>query len=413
MSSAEALLRAAVTAYQAGRHSEAEVGYRRVLRKQPANQLALYGLALLSFHAGAMEQAIDYLRRSLELEPNNGLTWNFLGTLYIQTDRPVEGKAAFIRATELSPELSDAWCNLAECLIRERDLDAAGQLLRRALTCPLPPSRASESLADILRRQGRLAEAAQTLAAWLAREPTNPIARHMTAAFSGQDSPTRAPDEYVRTHFDAFADGFDSVLKSLNYRGPELVSTALRAAASHRRPFSNSSGETERASMPVFATILDAGCGTGLCGPHVRELCGRLVGVDLSPKMLQYAKQRGCYDELIIEELGAFMRSRPQAFDAIVCTDTLVYFGALAEPLAGAQMALRVGGPLVFTVEALAESDPADHRLGVSGRYLHKQTYLRRVLSEIGFMVESVAEQTVRRDTGRDVPGYIVVARRP
>src|ERR1700733_14752706 len=207
LSSTEAMLRAAVTASKAGRHSEAEVGYRRGVRKQPANQLALYGLALLSFHAGAMEQAIDYLRRSLELEPNNGLTWNFLGTLYIQTDRPVEGKAAFMRATELSPELSDAWCNLAECLIRERDLDAAGELLRRALTCPLPPSRASESLADILRRQGRLTgggratEAPPTVAAWLAREPTNPIARHMTAAFSGQDSPTRAPDEYVRTHF--------------------------------------------------------------------------------------------------------------------------------------------------------------------------------------------------------------------
>lgn len=145
----------------------------------------------------------------------------------------------------------------------------------------------------------------------------------------------------------------------------------------------------------------------------MRELCGRLVGVDLSPQMLHHAKQRGCYDELVAAELGAFMRSRPQAFDAIVCADTFVYFGALTEPLADAYLALRAGGPLVFTVEALPERDPADHRLGVSGRYQHGESHLRRTLTEIGFVVESVVPQTVRKDTGQDVPGYIVVARRP
>jgi predicted TPR repeat methyltransferase len=400
MSSTEAMLRAAVAAYQAGRLAEAEVGYRQVLRKQPTSHLALYGLALLNFQAGATEQAIDYVRRSLKFEPSNGLTWNFLGTLYILTNRPIEAKAAFKRATELSPDLGEAWCNLAECLKREGDYDGASELLRRVLSGPQPPSRASESLADILRRQGRLAEAAQTVATWLAREPTNPIARHMSAALSGQGSPTRAPDEYVRTYFDTFADDFDSVLRTLNYRGPEFVTSALRAEASLRQH-----------SMPVFAAILDAGCGTGLCGPHLRELCGRLIGVDLSPKMLHHAKQRGCYDELIAAELGTFMRSRPKAFDAIVCTDTLVYFGALTEPLASAHLALHEGGPLIFTVEALPESDPADHRLGISGRYLHSETYLRRVLRETGFMVESVAHQTLRKDTGSDVPGYTVVAR--
>jgi predicted TPR repeat methyltransferase len=411
MSTTEEMLRNAVAAYQAGRISEAEIGYRRVLRQRPTSHLALYGLALLSYHAGAKEQAIDYVRRSLKFEPNIGLTWNWLGTLYIETDRLVEAKAAFKRATELSPELCETWCNFADCLIRDQDLDAAAELLRRAVSCPLPSSRAFESLANLLRRQARLPEAAQTVAAWLEREPTNPIARHMTAALSGQNVPSRAPDDYVRTHFNAFAEGFDSVLKTLNYRGPALAATALRAAASDRRGNSRSSSDAERDSKPVFSAVLDAGCGTGLCGPHVRELCGRLVGVDLSPRMLHYAKQRGCYDELVTAELGAFMRSRPETFDAIVCTDTLIYFGALAEPLAGAHAALRVSGLLVFTVEALPESDPADHRLGVSGRYLHSETYLRRVLSEIGFMVESVVQQTVRKNSGRDVPGYLVVAR--
>ncbi len=398
MSSTEEMLRSAVAAYQAGDLAAAEAGYQGVLRHRPTDHLALYGLALLSFQAGAKEQAIDFVLRSLKVEPNIGLTWNWLGTLYSDTGRPVEAKAALMRATELSPELCDAWCNLAGCLTLEGDLDAAAQLLRRALNCPPPHSRAYEALAYLLCRQRRLPEAAQTVSDWLAHEPANPIARHMAVSLSGRDPPPRAPDEYVRTHFDGFADRFDSVLKALNYRGPELVAMALQAAS-------------ERAAGPAFSAILDAGCGTGLCGPPVRGLCDRLVGVDLSARMLEHAKQRGCYDELVTAELGAFMRSRPKSFDAILCADTLIYFGVLAEPLAAAQTALRVRGPLIFTVEALPPGDAADYRLDVSGRYQHSEAYLRRLLVDIGFVVESVVQQFMRKDAGRDVPAYLVVAR--
>ena len=202
----------------------------------------------------------------------------------------------------------------------------------------------------------------------------------------------------MRAHFDAFADVFDLALGRLDYRVPELVASALRVAASH-------------AGGHPFPTLLDAGCGTGLCGPLVRELCGRLIGVDLSPRMLHHARQRGCYDEVVAAELGAFMRSRIEAFDAICCADTFVYFGTLADPLAAAHQGLRAGGPLVFTVEALLEPDAAGYRLGVSGRYLHSEAYLQRVLRESGFRVESIARQVVRQEMGRDVEGFLVTAR--
>jgi predicted TPR repeat methyltransferase len=400
MKSAEEMLRDAVAAYQAGHLATAEVGYRRVLRKRPNDHLALSGLALLSFQAGARQQAIDYLVRSLASEPNVGLSWNLLGILYSQTGKPIEAKAAFRRATEVSPELCEFWCNLAGCMREEGDFRGAEEQLRRALSCPPPQSKAYEGLTDLLCKQGRLQEALQTVLEWLSHEPTNPIARHIGAALSRQEPPSRASDEYVQTYFDAFADAFDLVLARLNYRAPELIALALRAAGSRRT------------SVRPFSAMLDAGCGTGLCGPLVRELCGSLVGVDLSTRMLHYAKRRGCYDELVTGELGAFMRSRPQAFDAILCADTLVYFGALAQPLAAAHESLRAGGPLVFTVEALVEPDGADHRLDVSGRYAHSETYLRRVLRESGFMVESIARQIVRQEVGRDVSAYLVVGRR-
>jgi predicted TPR repeat methyltransferase len=409
--SSEEVLRDAMAAHDAGRLTAAEVGYRRVLRKRPADPKALYGLAVLSFGAGAKEQGIDYLLRSLVSEPDSALAWNWLGIMYADTGRLVEGKGAFTRATELSPELSEARCNLAICLKTEGDLEGAAEQLRRALECPAPQYRAYEGLVQVLRDQGRAQEAAQTVLEWAAREPANPIARHMAAALAAQDPPSRASDEYVRAYFDGFADTFDSALRVLHYRAPELVANALRDAASAARSTSSTSDKAPPDGAPIFAAILDAGCGTGLCGPLVRELCRTLVGVDLSARMLHLAKQRGFYDELVNAELGAFMRSRPKAFDAIVCADTLVYFGALGEPLAAAHEALRAGGPLVFTVEALPQSDPADHKLGAPGRYAHSEAYLRRVIGESGFMVESIAQNVLRQEYGVDVPGYLVVAR--
>ena len=59
------------------------------------------------------------------------------------------------------------------------------------------------------------------------------------------------------------------------------------------------------------------------------------------------------------------------------------------------------------------QSNPADHCLGVSGRYQHSDAYLLRVLAEVGFTVESVVQQSMRKDAGKDVPAYLLVARHP
>ena len=54
--------------------------------------------------------------------------------------------------------------------------------------------------------------------------------------------------------------------------------------------------------------VLDAGCGTGLCGPLIAPYARRLVGVDLSERMLDQARARNVYDELVRRELTAYLR---------------------------------------------------------------------------------------------------------
>jgi len=402
MSLADEALRNAIAAHNAGRLIEAEVGYSRVLRRQPNEARALYGLGLLSYHSGAKDQGIQYIVRSLESAPHNGRGWVTLGSMYLETGRASEAKEAYRRATEVTPDLSDGWYNVGICLKREGDFEGAAEQLRRATACSTPYLKAYEALSALLYERGQLQEAAQTVADWVIREPTNPTALHMAAAASKREPPSRASDAHVRALFDSFAAGFDRNLQDLKYRAPELVASALRAVAA--------TPAADSPDAPRFATVLDAGCGTGLCGSLVRGLCRTLVGVDLSPKMLAHAQRRGCYDELVTAELSEFMRSRPGAFEAVVCADTLVYFGELAEPLAAARAALREGAPLIFTVEALPEEDAVEHRLELSGRYSHHDQYLRRVLRESGFELGSIERHVLREERGTGVAGYLVVA---
>src|SRR4029077_16423873 len=103
--------------------------------------------------------------------------------------------------------------------------------------------------------------------------------------------------------------------------------------------------------------VLDAGCGTGLCGLLVAPYARQLVGVDLSEGMLDHARKKNVYDELVRGELTAYLQNRHDAFDLIVTADTLVYFGALEDVAVAAAGALRSGGRVVFTVEEATDDD--------------------------------------------------------
>src|SRR3954452_16373462 len=175
----------------------------------------------------------------------------------------------------------------------------------------------------------------------------------MLAACSGRDVPSRASDAFIEATFDSFAASFDSKLAKLLYRAPALVARML----------SDSAGEAQ-ASLDV----LDAGCGTGLCGPLVAPYARRLIGVDLSERMLAQARARNVYNELVKGELTAYLCASSMAFDAIVSADTLVYFGPLAEVAAASANALRPGGKLIFTVEELTGGSGDGYSIGPSGR---------------------------------------------
>jgi predicted TPR repeat methyltransferase len=231
---------------------------------------------------------------------------------------------------------------------------------------------------------------------WLDKEPDNPYVQHHLAASLGE-LPERASDAYVEHVFDKFAADFDTQLATLKYCAPELVADALRAA------------------LPAPSAqydIADLGCGTGLCGPLLKPWARSLVGCDLSAGMLARAAPRQVYDELLKAELVQFLVERPGAFDVLVSADTLIYFGELEPVFAAAQAALRPGGVLVFTLEALPDESPTGYRLTESGRFAHSVAGLRARLAAAGLGVQAVMPVSARHEAGKPVPGWLVTAAR-
>jgi predicted TPR repeat methyltransferase len=397
MTTLDEVLRNAVLAHQGGRLAEAEDGYRRVLHERPSHAYALYSLSLLQFHRGEVEDALRSAQAALEQGPGSGRMWNTLGSMFIAARRQQEARDAYRRATEVEPAMAEAWYNLGICLRNEGAYDVAIGCLREALTRTPPFSGAYEALAMLLYELGRSQAAAEIATLWLARDPSNAKAQHVAASMSGSNVPPRASDDYVREHFDAAAAGFDDNLQQLEYRAPELVAAALKRMVGER----------------ALAVVLDAGCGTGLCGPLIRAMAVRLAGVDLSVKMIDRARTRSVYDELHVAELSTFLRANSEAFDAIVSADTLVYFGGLDEPLRAAQSALRRDGLLIFTLESLnGEAARDEHRLQFHGRYAHSETYVRRAVQDAGLAMESLCHETLRRERLEPVNGFVVTARR-
>lgn len=396
----DATLESAIAQHKAGRLADAEAAYRRLLESRPDSPDALNFLGMLRCQAGDPVEAQGLLRRSTEAEPSNPHAWLNLGNVLVILGKQDEARAAFTRASELAPDLAIVWFNLGVCLGRCKQPLEAASALHRALKIEPGYLPAYEYLGHVLYRLGNFAEAAELYREWLVHDPDNPIARHMLAATSGTGAPSRAANEYVRQVFDGFADSFDERLASLRYRAPQLVAQRLERDATGDAPLE----------------ILDAGCGTGLCGPLLKALASRLVGVDLSVAMIEKARARGVYDELVAAELCELMRSRPEAFDVVISADTLVYFGALEEPLRAARCCVRAGGRLIFTVERLdpsrdSASGKPSYRLEPHGRYSHSEGYVQAVLEGAGFGAISIETGVLRWERGVEVTGLIVLGR--
>lgn len=421
---------AVIAMHREGRLQQAEPLYRQLLALRPDDANLNHFHGVLLHQRGCVDEALAHVRRSIALDPTVASWHNNLGNLLLDQRQPAEAARAYRRCLDLAPDNAEVRNNLG-CLLRLcGHLAEAEAVLCDAIARAPGSSAAHVNLALVLASQGRDHEAmlagnralelkpdnprsrrllgllharrgrkdlaAQVFRDWLVRSPDDPQALHHLAAVTGEQVPDRASDGYVVDLFDRFAASFDAKLASLEYRAPALCSDAVR------RRLGEPDGRLR---------VVDAGCGTGLCGLLLRPHAKELVGVDLSGGMLDRARARSVYDVLERGELCAWLAAERPAFDLVVSADTLCYFGALDAVLAAARRACAEDGCLVFTVEALEDTPGAACRLMPHGRYAHRRAAVEHWLSATGWRSIELERVVLRQEAGEPVPGWLASAR--
>ena len=371
----------------------AEESYRDAIKLQPDYAEAHNNLGVVLFGQGKLVEAIEQLVKTINLKPDYPSARNNLGNALRARYMFREAIQAYTDAIALKPDYFESRANMATTLLAMGNPADAINACAEALA--MRPDDASVHLtkARALEKLGREEEAIACYREALRLKPNARSVRFALAAMTGEKKFAAAPPEFVRSLFDDYAETFDKhLIEKLGYRGPELVLEAAKAAG-----------------VKHADHAIDLGCGTGLCGKLLRPMTTRLVGVDLSPRMIGQAREREVYDELFVDELTAFLSVRFGQFDLAVAADVLIYLGDLKPVLTAAARALKPGGVISFTLEKF---DGDGFVLNKTCRYAHSLSYVRALFDEVGLKEVWHADRVLRMEHRQEVAGCAIAARR-
>jgi Tfp pilus assembly protein PilF len=113
----EAALQEAILHHQAGRLSEAERLYRRILRDRPSHLGANTALGMALKDQGKLDEAAAAFQRVVAVAPDHAAGHNNFGNILWQQGKLKEAETSYRRALALSPDMVDALKNLGLVIV--------------------------------------------------------------------------------------------------------------------------------------------------------------------------------------------------------------------------------------------------------------------------------------------------------
>jgi len=359
------------------------------MKRKKADELLAQGRG--QAERGELAAAEATYRKALVAAPDHLGVYCLLGLLLVDRDDADAAVDLLERARAQAPDFPPLQLALGTAYAAAGHDELATAAMETAIKLDSSSTLPLERLAKHHIRAGRTREAIGLLRRIVRRDPTHAQAPFLLAGLTGDHESTRVdapPPELIAELFDTYSTSFEQHLtEKLAYNVPkELVALV--------------GGDADR-------VVIDLGCGTGLAGIELRPLAKRLVGSDLSPRMVARARRRGIYDELSCEDLVATL-ARARDVDLVVAADVFIYVGALEATFAACATALRPGGVLAFSVE---HTEREGFVLQPTLRYAHAETYIRGLAAAHGFVVDRTEPSVLRVDNGRPVHGQLFVLR--
>lgn len=379
--------------------------FSRPLTPPPVNLELEQKLILSLFQQDRLPEAERAARSLSQRAPKHGFAWKALGLILSRQGRKEEALQPMQQACKLMPQDAEAFNNLGALFEEFQRMDLAQSCYQHGVEVNAGFAAALDNLIRLVEKQDRPGELLPLLKRKLAADPSDDYVRHQVDMLE-RNQTDAAPSAYVVRLFDQYADRFDQHLQQeLGYRAPLDIVKLIEQHAPEQHAW----------------RVLDLGCGTGLVGEALAGRAQSLVGVDLSEKMLQQARERGEYTQLACADvLQHLQQAESGSVDTIIATDVFIYVGKLDEVVAQAKRLLSPGGMLAFTVEDMASSPdapaPADlergHRLEQTGRYSHADAHLRSLAQRHGFTPLAHEPTDLRRHKDQPLRGQLVLWQR-
>ena len=391
-----ALLQLVVSYLALEQFDEAEAICNDLISASMFDVEALLHLGLIRKIQNQYDEAIALFDQALMFQPdavpvlvNKGLTLQASG-------RVDEAITVFKEVAQNNPDAARLWHILAVAYLGKANLLEAINCLQRAFE--LDPSNIETGLilANGLRHAGRTSDCETICKKILEVDPKNAEALFFQDAYSKQknnNSLDRIPAEVTRQMYKGKDVGskFDRCLSAeLDYKGPGTLNNAVRK---------------ELSSTKNKIDILELGCGSGLCGSLFSDIADRLIATDISPDMLEAAKEKNTYTELYDADLIDALDNYQSEIDLIIAMDVLCFFGDLTDIFKRCNKALRSDGLFGFSV--VKPKTDAVWELQVYGHFVHSLNHLESVAKETGFTQVFSEELSLRREFNVDQYGYV------
>jgi predicted TPR repeat methyltransferase len=185
----------------------------------------------------------------------------------------------------------------------------------------------------------------------------------------------------VGRHYGIHASGYDN--KPIHRSFSEILLNRSRSAAPGR----------------LNGRILDLGCGTGLLAAQLDEPADWITGIDISPHMLDQARGKGDYDELILGDVTEAMAGLYETYDTIFSSCAFYHIADLRPVVRQVARLLNRGGIFAFSVDPSA--DGTDIGVTGLGEFCHSRDYIRRLAAEFG-----LTELAITIGAHRGPPGF-------
>ncbi|CDZ76568.1 TPR repeat-containing protein YrrB [Legionella massiliensis] len=380
-----------VLCLEANELDEAEHHFHKVLT-QDSNQIqAITNLGVIALKREQGQLAVDFFSRALVVDNNYIEARNNLAAIFMHYDRFENALMHYDVLLKQEPGNIEYLYNSGVAQMALGHLSEAMFHFEKLLDidkCHFP---SLNNLAAIYIRLEDKEKAKTLLQRALAANPKDASSRHMLNALTGDKLTTEASPEYAQNLFNNYALYYDQHMKDqLHYSLPQQIARVIY-----------------NLELNNLARVVDLGCGTGLTGIVLRDICQHLTGVDLAAKMLAQAREKGIYDQLIESDLLRFISENKELYQLATAADVLPYLGNLDDLFAALKKRLAPEGYFIFTTE-ISKDQP--WQLQSTARFSHHPDYISQLCLKNALKLVHQEQVTGRQQNNDALPVMLYVA---